>query len=163
MEMSTEGFNESVVRRLEELERANRRLTWTTLTLSVILSLMFALGATKPTSTKDTIRARHLEIVDANGNTRISLETYRSGEPQAVMRDDKGNLRIWMSVGPSGPEVWLRGVDGSMRAKLSGAADGASLSLFDETGSQRALFGLQGQQPALSLLDKGGKVIWKAP
>jgi len=87
------------------------------------------------------LRARLIELVDANGRTRAQLHL---GE------DGGGNLRLY-------------GGNGEVRVKLGGTTAGGGLILMDARTEPVVLLAADERGPALTLTDENGRANRTAP
>lgn len=64
----------------------------------------------------DVLRARSLEIVDANGSRRLQVTTEPDGEAILRMRDRSGTIRVKLGAGDNGSGLLL--LDGATEPGL---------------------------------------------
>ena len=161
---------EQIVRLVEKVERANRRLTLISFALGAMLVLVLALGATggspapggatKQAAVLDVIKARKLTLVDRKGRERATLDMDDAGAPELVLHDGKGGLRASMALTDTGaPQLAFFDESGKVRALLIMFESGdPGIRLFqveDKAGAYHT--------PEIAVVDKDSKIIWKAP
>lgn len=129
----------TLVQRLERLERENRGLKGAGL-LVLIALLSVAVMGQSPLTGPPLIEAQAFYVRDAAGKVRVML-----GADGLSILDANAAPRVRLSSSTS-----------------EGAAV-AGLSVLDGAGKQRSFLGMQADTPALSLRDRDGAVIWKAP
>jgi len=97
-------------RRLEKLERSNRRLKHFGLAALVVVAGLVAVAATRPAPQK--ITAHEFDVVDGAGNVRIRLTTFAEGASITVApnleppQDGKENTPV-VSIGTNGKRSWV--------------------------------------------------------
>ncbi len=166
-----------LTRRIDALERSNRRLR-ASLTAGLLLGGSLILLGAAEGEAPETI-----ELKDGGGKVRISLQ-MKGDAPALVMYDRHGDPSIELIVGRDGPEFHLRGDHASSRAALTANRDTTSLVLADRNGKTRAelvvdgkprselnlldeqqrrrlaVSYVRGKSPAVSLFDERGKELW---
>jgi len=137
----SEPAAESLVRRVERLERENRRMKRLALAAAVVVGagLVLAPSAPKKEPKKEVLkvlRGKEVQVADENGVTRISLKLEANGDPVVALAGADGS-GIRLALGGGRPELTLsektRG-----RAILAIDKDGASLDL-DGPEAQRTV------------------------
>jgi len=123
-----------LMRRLDRIERENRRLKrlWgTTMLLVVALALM---GQSAPSNVPKVLEAERFTVRDPNGTPRASWGIGSTGALVMGMNDKNGKTRITLSVEPDGsPSFDFRGKDGTRRFILFVKPDDRpELALFDD-------------------------------
>jgi hypothetical protein len=78
-----------LVRRLESLERENRRLKRAGLGLAGILGSLGLVSMVAPRLC-DVVSAERFVLHDANGRARLTLDAYRNGDPLVTAHDKSG-------------------------------------------------------------------------
>ncbi len=85
------------------------------------------------------------------------------GDPMLALRDNRGNIRVYVGLSTSGPNVALMDDAGNIRAKLGvgrqATADGVtpSLDFIDENGEVRLkIFQYDGNEPVMLFLNENG-------
>jgi hypothetical protein len=150
-----------LARRLEKLERDNRRLKRSLLGVLVLLAALAGIHATRPVP--DVIKAHSFEAVDGSGRVRATI----SASPMVTLYDLHGLPQAEIGYGESyGPMVLLGmhrtsqphggeyGVDMSIRDEPS---DGPAILLTG--GPQNAMVGLNVSRsglPNITLKDTQG-------
>lgn len=130
----------------------------------------------------DTIRTRHLEIVDsagnicatfgpvagsrtelalrdAKGNTRASLCLGHGDTPSLVLRDRDGMPRAIMEVSPKGHSA-MRLLNGQSQLRVAMDVDNAGAAVVkvtDWTGKQQAALKLDGSGPSVEVTNDAAR------
>ena len=121
--------------RIDQLERKCKRLT-----LVVSGMIVLAVGAVciaaKPNSTKDGIQTNKLEILDEEGNVRISLGREDSGYG-VVVYDADGKFGATLTDAPLGAGIQLRKDGGSI--KMLALKQGCGITIRDANGKPLSL------------------------
>lgn len=143
-------------RRMEAVERENRRWQWmVTVTLAVVAAMVILVQAT-PTKFGKVIEAERFVLRDTNGSIRAELGLI-DGASVLLLNDKDGKPGVALSVFPDGPRrVSLLDRDGRTRSVLTARADGDSgLRLFDKNLMHRASLDVMADgRPILRLADK---------
>jgi hypothetical protein len=112
-----------LAKRLERLERDNRRMKRLGVAAGVVLAALGAVYAARPLPQK--VMAREFDVVDSSGRVRIRL----SGTPfkaSVEVLDAQGNRDASMEVDGGGPAYVTAGKDGGdVAALISNAQSGA--------------------------------------
>jgi hypothetical protein len=168
-----------LVKRLERLERAHRRLKGFALGALVLATALATIYATQPVP--NVITAHEFDVVDSSGRVRVrmnvdtnrsAIELYdvhgmeraelslnSSGEPKIVLTDAQGNSRAGMFVNPSGePNIVLGDAKGKPRAGMTIDSSGTpSITLNDAQGMKRASMSVNSSgAPSIGLSDAKG-------
>ena len=145
--------------RIDQLERKCKRLT-----LAVTGMIVLAVGAVciaaKPNSHKDGIQANKLEIVDDEGNVRISLGREDSGYG-VVVYDEDGKFGATLTDAPLGAGMQLRKDGGTI--KVLSMKQGCGFTIRDTDGKPRAMMVQHDLGSQLILKDGTGKNTFSAP
>jgi hypothetical protein len=123
----------SLERRIERLERQNRRYRLGGAILILASAAALCIGMSAP---RKTLETDLLLIKDANGTTRMILGMADDG-PAITMLDEKGKLRANIGVTSKGPEFDF--LDASETPRLSMSIDDKQvprLNLLDNRGTQ---------------------------
>lgn len=143
-------------RRMEAVERENRRWQWmVTVTLAVVAAMVILAQAT-PTKFGKVLEAERFVLRDTNGKIRAELG-FIDGASVLLLNDKDGKPGVALSVLPDGPRrVSLLDRDGRTRSVLTARADGDSgLRLFDKNMMHRASLDVMADgRPILRLADK---------
>lgn len=160
--------DQTIISRIEVLERANRRLTiLSSLSLLALVSMLVG-WQQMPQAPPETIRARKFEVVDAKGVPMITLGTGRSEEGGAItLRDSLGERRGWWSASPEGSSLALTkekaaNAEGSQTAGFSVTKDSAEMNLIGADGSLLTA-SIKEDKPRFDLWGKNGEVLFSAP
>ena len=145
--------------RIKQLERKCKRLTLT-VTGMIVLAVGAVCIAAKPNSQKDGIQTNKLEILDEEGNVRISLGREDSGYG-VVVYDADGKFGATLTDAPLGASMQLRKDGGTI--KMLSMKQGCGITIRDTDGKPRAMM-LQNQEGSqLILKDQIGKNTFSAP
>lgn len=146
----------NLMRRMEAVERENRRWQWmVTVTLAVVAAMVVLAQAT-PTKFGKVIEAERFVLRDTNGSIRAELG-FVDDVSVLLLNDKDGKPGVALSVFPDGPRrVSLLDRNGNTRSVLTARADGDSgLRLFDENRMHRASLDVMADgRPILRLADK---------
>ena len=124
-------------RRIEKVERENRRLKIAALIAVLGLGGAFSLGAAANPPQK--LEADKIVLRDAEGKTRIVLGIDEEG-PGIAFLDAKGKLRMNLGLAKEGPALDLLDAAEHPRATLLLTEDqGPILNFVDKKGSQVSL------------------------
>ncbi len=127
---------DTIIQRLDRLEREAR---WWKILASVsvvFLGLVFLMGAVVGGRSADEVRARQFVLVDASGKVRAGLSVGSDGSAALALLDLKGKTRAGLTVLPSGlPRLRLYDEEEKALAGLGVWSDGAaSLALATREG-----------------------------
>ena len=126
----------------------------TTLTILAGLAAMEVTGralAQKPESTKKTIRANQIDLVDSNGNHRGGMAVTPDGAALFALSDANGLTRFQVYVNNDGPVLNLADENRQIRVVLGPGKTEQAGKLTTYTESSIRLF------------DGSGSMIWSAP
>jgi hypothetical protein len=173
---------EGLLRRIEQLERANLKMRVTVLALSFGVGALILMGQARTASQE--IRAQKFTLVDAQGNSRAVLLSTPKGDvllsfndktkshearlvlgagaeglPFIALRDRDDKLRVMVGLQSGTPRASFYSSDGRERAWVSVEKDGSPIiGLRDHEGKPRSLLTVGSDDtPRLSLADKEGK------
>ena len=145
--------------RIDQLERKCKRLTLT-VTGMIVLAVGAVCIAAKPNSQKDGIQTNKLEIVDDEGNVRISLGRTDAGYG-VVVYDADGKFRATLTDAPLGAGMQLIKDGGSI--KMLAMKQGCGFTIRDADGKPRAMMVQHDAGSQLILKDGSGKNTFSAP
>ncbi|MEE8509838.1 MAG: tetratricopeptide repeat protein [candidate division NC10 bacterium] len=153
---------DTLMRRLERVERDNLRWKVLWSAAAAVLGLVFLLGATKSQKAKvaDEIRAGRFIVVDRDGKPRAELSVGPNGKVGLALADQNEKIRAGLGVASDGtPGLALADKNGMRRATLVVRPDGTvRLDLTDKGGTPRAELALSDDGlPHLALLNKDEK------
>lgn len=121
--------------RVRRLERANRVLT----AALAVLALGALVAARRPQQVVDEVRARRIQLVDADDRVRIDLR-HDEEETGLFILDDAGDTRLGAAqFAHGGGGYALHGSGGRGAAVLYLKGDG-SLTMYDPDGAVTARF-----------------------
>ena len=164
--------SETILARLETLERENRRWRRIGIAALALLAAVGVLGAARPQPS--TITAHQLLLTDSAGDLRARLTAIDGKFPSLTLYDGRGQAMISLKGGGPQPGITLGDSSGKTRimlggispnlsfyddagdttVSLDGDALGPRLLLFDEAGKMRVHLG--GPEPSLDLMDRSG-------
>ena len=178
---------EGLLQRIEQLERANRRMRGTVVTLSLGVAALILMGQTKTASQSSAtqeVRAQKFSLVDAQGNSRAVLLSTPKGDvllsfndktkssearlvlgagaeglPFIALRDKDDKLRVMIGLQTGTPRATFHASDGRERAWVSVEKDGSPIiGLRDHEGKPRSILTVGSDDtPRLALASKEGK------
>ena len=156
----SEPVHDHLTRRLDRLERENRRLKLLGGLALIGVAALTVMGQTPPTPVANTLEAERFVLRDHAGNVRATLGLRPDGTAALALADDTQQDRAVLSVtalGQAGVDLSDRA--GHLRAGLGVRADGAaSLTLLDQGGRPRSLLALTAEgATGLTLYDRNGR------
>jgi hypothetical protein len=154
---------DTVIARLEKIERQNRCLKLAGACLLILGSSLLCMGAFA--SPSRIIKAEHFALLDPRGKVRARLSTI--GDSAVLsFNDQHGLIRVSLTVGSDGfPGLVFHDQHGEVRVFL-GVVDGEPiLGLRDRSGTQRAMvkLGKADGAPLIFVTDTDGNMLWQAP
>jgi hypothetical protein len=153
----------TVIARLEKLERQHHRLKLAGACLLILGSSLLCMGAFS--SPSRTVKAEHFALLDPRGKVRARLSTIEN-HTILSFNDRHGLTRASLSVGADGfPGLVFHDQHGQVRVFL-GVVDGEPiLGLRDRSGTQRAIVKLDrvDSAPLIFVTDTDGNLLWHAP
>jgi hypothetical protein len=172
---------ETLARRLDMVERENRRLKQAGMVAMAVIAAVMLMGQAMQSKVVEaeqfvvrdasgkvhaalgTVnkRAVSLALIDKNGNPRVVLGASSDGSPSLSFYDKGVNRRAVLGLrADDSPDLALLDKDGKLRARLSlNDEDSATLVFIDSGGK----IGASLIRTRLAFFDKVGKVIWSAP
>lgn len=141
---------EEISRRIDRLERDNRRLKGFAAAVVIVLAALGAVSAARPVPQK--IAAHEFDVVDGSGETRVMLGVIEGG-PRIGLFDAQGKPRAAMGEAADGSPV-----------VHSQDSRGFAMDL-GSTGTVNIMTGQTQQTSAASIImfGKDHHVIWQAP
>ena len=162
-----EPTTDAVFRRLERLERDNRRGKRVVGLVVACLGLAVLLGAvpSKKPKVPDEVRAGRFVLMDKADNARAEVSIISDNQPQLVLSDEAGKPRLMLALSQYGePLVNFADATGKRRIALSLDLYGILLRFSDDAGNLRAALTVPAEgEPELELLGKGNKILWRVP
>lgn len=146
---------DALVRRLDLLERQNRRLKLIGLAVLVAVGVCGALGAARPND--EPLKVTGLVVTDKDGKARVTVGVGRDG-PAVILTDADGNARAVIGLDDAGPRVELKNEKGVKQLDLAVTRDGPVLTLADDRKKPRLGLRADAGGPGIVLQDSGGKV-----
>jgi len=117
-----------LTRRLDRLERENRRLKLVGGLALLGMAALTVMGQTAPTSVANTLEAERFVLRDGAGNVRATLGLRPDGTAALALADDTQQDRAVLSVtAPGQAAVDFSDRAGHLRAGLGVRADGSAL------------------------------------
>lgn len=147
---------EGLVRRMEAVERENRRWQWMVTAALAVTAAVVVLGQVIPAKGGKVLVAEGFVLRDAQGRYRAELG-FIDGASVLLLNDSDGRPGVALSVLPDGPRrVSLSDKEGNIRSVLTARVDGDSgLRLFDQNLTHRASLDVMADgSPILRLADK---------
>jgi hypothetical protein len=122
--------------------------------LGIMIFLLFhENGAVDASSPQAVLRARGLEIVDAQGRVRASIQI----QPEGPARAADGTVAKDGKVYPETVLLRLIRPDGRPSVKIGTSEQGSVISLGGGIDPTYIVLGAQGGDPSLALTDKDGR------
>lgn len=145
-----------LVKRLEGLERDNRRLKGFAVTAIILAAALGAIYATQPVP--EVIRARNFEVVDRTGRVRAKMAVQPNGIAFIQVTDELGHARAAMVTSLSGGStVEILDPKGHQTAGMGDSTLGGSIAVADTQGKTRAVMAVSASgAPSIHLSDAQG-------
>ncbi len=156
---------DNLLKRLDRLERQNRRLKLAGSLMLIGFAVLVMMGQAKPSNVAKVIEAEKFILRNTDGKTRGVLLILDDGNPALVLFDKDGKMRVRLDaskLGFFGVGLSLFDEIGKGRAALLLTPTGMPVLNLTERIPDAAL-GLTLTQSSLFLTDKDDKVIWRAP
>jgi hypothetical protein len=158
----SDELNLTLARRIERLERAERR--WRTVAATAVLGVAaVVLMGQKPAPR--IVEAERFILRDAAGRVRAELAVESEQSVALRFRDPDTMPRLSIGTENGASVLVLNEQGGKVRAGLVTLPHGApALTLYDPNGKNRAELALTREgAPALTILDRDGFLAWKTP
>lgn len=156
--------------RLTRLESANRRLT--ALCILAVSALVIACeggpGSRRDGDVADLVRAKRIEVVDANGKSKVLLLADQQGGILAL-NDGGGNPRVSLAASSEKAGLEIFGTAAAPNGQPSPVAaftaeeGGASVAFSDQKGQMRTSLGFFKDAGWLAIMDEAGNVSYSTP
>jgi hypothetical protein len=150
----------TILNRLSQLERSNRRLK---IGLAILgaggLAAFFAGAAAGPSS---PITTSELRLVDTDGRTRAHIGSDREGT-FFLLHDEAGKPRLSLAAQRSAAFMTIRDENGKVRAVISYDEQGPAVRLKDKEGNPLANILIDDKGPVLQLRDDTGHARFLSP
>ena len=138
---------ETIVARVEQLERQNRRLKTAGIALVMLFSSAVLIAARPAQSAQPVLTAKKFTLVTPGGREIMSMTSDTTDQPGVQILDVGGKERAWLGFFGKPGQTAEPGV-----------------AFFDEQGVERLWAGLsQGSVPRVIIYDKDHKETWSAP
>ena len=155
-----------LARRVERLERENRRWKRAASLGLVLIAAAALLGQAGPLGAAKTLDAERFNVRDPAGNLRAALGTTPDGAASLLLFSPTGVNQAGLGVLPDGTaSIFLGNAAGRTVTELTLYRDGTPALIFrDRAGKTRALYGAASDgAPFAYFLDGSGNNTWKAP
>ena len=134
---------EQTLRRLERLERENRRIKRIGVCALFGAVVLIVMGQARPSNVAKVIEAERFVVRGAAGSVSAVLGVNPDGNMGLEIRDKSGKAGVALGMGSSGnPALRLDGQDGKTGIALGVRSDNT---------------------PAMELYNKEGKTVWATP
>ncbi len=162
---------ETLARRLDRVERENRRLKQAGVIALAVIAVVVLMGQATQGKVAKVIEAEKFVLRDADGKGRARLESLPSGLVRLVLLDKDENVQSVLGVGVGRPSLVLAGrnnktilttsflsISGKSRLTLAVLPSGVqSLALTDNTGRTRAELAIEADgSSTFGLFDRTG-------
>jgi hypothetical protein len=87
----------------------------------------------------EIVRARAIELVDAQGQPRAQLDVEPSGEAVFRLRDPKGRIRVKLGASADGSGLLLLDQSTAPAIQMLANDSGTSVMLADKSGQRRTI------------------------
>jgi hypothetical protein len=146
-------MEQSLIERLERLEKQNRRFKQAGFVLVLILVAFGTMAQQPPLNTE--VKAQKFSLHDSSGKTRGMFFT-REGQSILILSDRNGEPRLTLTVGADGsPAVGLFEPGDKIRAELPLTNNGPRFVLYSKDEKEQVLLNMgKNGQPQLGFLDK---------
>ena len=161
----SEPTMETLARRLDRLERENRRLKRAGVVILGVIAAVVLMGQATPRKVAKVIEAEKFVLRDAVGTIRAVLGPGElGGLYHLTLFDMNGKELVGLATALDQAVLLFNDSHRKTRAAISVVRGASTLTLYDDTGTPRAEMGAQPDgRPRLTLWDRDGKVIWSAP
>jgi hypothetical protein len=147
-----------VLKRLERLEKQNRRLKMAAALFMIFMSSLILMSAAGHKGR--TIEARQIVLKDDEGNTRAVLGMRSAGPGLTLYGPDGDKVQALLAVLQTGPALGLYDADGTTRVLLGATPKGATVTFNDAEGKLRAEMGFSGDVPHVTFFDRDGNPVY---
>lgn len=138
----SEPARDQMIKRLERLERENKRIKRLGAAAFFSIAALFAMGQSKPDVSK-VVDAERFVVRDGSGAVRAVLGVNPDGNMGLEVRDRAGKAGVALGMGANGnPALRLDGKE---------AKTGIALGVRSDNS------------PAIEFYNNEGKIIWAAP
>jgi hypothetical protein len=150
----------SIVERLNKLEKRNHRLTVALALVGVLAGCLIFPGARFHRG--HTVTARKIVLKDEAGITRAILGMRSAGPGLTLYNQNGENVQALLTVLQTGPVLSLYDAKGTTRVLLGVTPKGATLAFNDPKGKLRAEVGFLSNTPSVTFFDANGKPVYLA-
>jgi hypothetical protein len=145
-----------LVRRLEKLERDNRRMKRAGIAILALIAGLVAVAATRPVP--GVIQAREFDAVDRTGNIRVKMGVGSEGTA-LTLYDGSGHSEAGLAIPTNGqwPAVWLSDGQDKAKAQMNVAWGNPQIWLEGPQGQGQVFLGVSpSDSPTITLSDAQG-------
>ncbi len=145
MTKETQDF-QTLVRRLDRVERQNKRLRRAVTTLTILGLAVLVIGAVQPEDR--TVEAKAFVLRDDRGKIGAELRVSSDGYPALSLYDTSGALRVTLDAEADYPGLFIYdtnetdSTNGTVRIELGVQGSSASLAIINSTSSLGAAIGI---------------------
>ncbi len=143
--------------RLDRLERRNRTLTL------LLAAAGLALATTSFGGQDDVLRARGVELVDAEGRARAELALDADGSAGLFVRDAEGRVRASVTHDDEATALFLRDTKGQVRLGAAQFAHGGGGYALHGPGGSPTTVLYQKEAGSLTFFDADGVIVERFP
>ncbi len=153
---------DNLARRLERVERENRRLKRVGVVALALIAGVVLVGQATPSNLAKKVKAEAFVLYDSTGNLRAQLSVNPEGVVHGSLIDMHIQPQFSVGLLPDGSVT----LDLGKRLSLASLGDdsAAALMVNGKNGKPRVGIGIGPDDvPFLRVMNKAGKVIWSAP
>jgi hypothetical protein len=144
------------------LERRIRRVEWVNRALLMGLAVLVGGSVAWRAPQEDTLRARRIEVMDADGRARVVLAVSDEG-PTVEIVDVAGVSRASLGDGLEGTALYLRDAEGVTRVGVAQFAHGGGGFALHGPRSEGAAVLYLAEEGSLTFYDEEGRVLARFP
>jgi hypothetical protein len=154
--MQNTGSEQSILLRVEKLERQNRALRGMGLVILVLGGAFFWMGQTAQIPIQRAIEARKFTLRDMRGKRRAEL-SVAVGRPVLLFYDANEQVSVSVGIDEDGPGITVYGPNQQRQAAVLLSETGPLITLHDSSGVKRLNLNVTPQGPAIGLLGSMGE------
>ncbi len=156
-----------MMRRVDRLERENRRWRACAIVGGLLIGAMMLMGQTAPRAAARVVEAERFVLRGPGGTVRAALEVLNGTAPEGPVRlalfHPGGRIHLELAQRPYQPSgLRIFGSEGAELVDLSEDNNSAQLSFPVRDEDEGVALGVRRGKAGL-IFAKGPKVIWKAP
>ncbi len=156
-----------LMKRVERLERQNRRMKSAGMTGLLLLGVVLVLGQAAPPASvlraETVVATKGFVLADGAGKPRASLGTFEGQPALTLFGGDDPKPRVQIGAWDRGSSVMLLDSQGRERAMFSVVGEVGSLNLIGADSKLRASLGVVHDAGMAFLFDREGAPLWTAP